>query len=68
MLNWLWKKLGYHICEEFTQWQTFQQNRTRMATEEEWFMHDIKTVAYSVRYQRRRCTLCGKVEERKLDF
>lgn len=21
MLNWLRKKLGYHVCEEFTEWE-----------------------------------------------
>lgn len=29
MLNWLRKRLGIHVYEEFTQWETHQQKFTR---------------------------------------
>ena len=29
MFNWLWRLLGYHVCEEFTRWEDRLMSSTR---------------------------------------
>lgn len=67
-MNWLWKKLGYHVCEEFTQWETRQENFTRPVRDmtERIKLGWVTTVEYTKRWQERRCTICGVMEQRSL--
>jgi hypothetical protein len=63
MFNFFWKWLGYHMCEEFTQWQV---------EKEEW----VKTIIvnnipvmempYVEKIQTRQCTICGKTQRNKI--
>ena len=68
MFNWFWKWLGYHVCEEFTQWAEREWVCTRAATSAERAYGNIKQVKYRKRVQERRCTLCGKIEQRLLSL
>ena len=64
MLNWLKKKLGYHVCEEWTQWETHEIQCVVVP-----YVGGlpIQTMEYTVtrRYQERRCTIC---ERRQLNL
>lgn len=77
-MNWLWKYLGYHVCEEFTQWERKAERRARMpVTFEErlhvmtrqvpWNQADDGLIRYERKWQERRCTLCGKIQQRDLE-
>lgn len=68
MWNWLKKKLGYHVCEEFTQWETKLVHCTRLADPKEVVMNQTTTVEYTEKFQERRCTLCGKISQESLEF
>ena len=66
MLDWLWKKFGYHVCEEFTQWETHKARFQRPATSKEVIWNEVTVVEYTRRWQERRCTLCGQLQQRQL--
>ena len=70
MLNWLWKMWGFHVCEEFTQWSERRWQCERAATFEEWMGSGctVKKVKYTSRVQERSCTICGKIEQRRLEI
>ena len=63
-----WKWLGYHVCEEFTQWEKRAFVRTRAATRDERTWGNVQTVRFCVNYQERRCVICGKIQQRALKF
>jgi hypothetical protein len=67
-LNWLWKRLGYHVCEEFTQWETYEGKYSRPTSYEQdgsiWI--ETKKITFTRRWQERRCTICGRLEQRDL--
>lgn len=69
MFNWIKKKFGYHVCEEFTQWTdrsvTYCTTHTRIGGV---LVALADPNRWSERFQERRCTTCGKVEQRKLEF
>ena len=72
MFNWFWKLLGYHVCEEFTQWKVKLARFSRPATYEEVINGQcagvqISRVSYSNRWQERQCTICGKLYQRELE-
>ena len=67
MFNWLRKKLGYHVCEEFTQWKTYKGTYERQATRQEVIWNGVSVVAFTKRWQERCCTICSKIQQRSLD-
>ena len=70
MFNWFWKWLGYHVCEEFTRWETKQANysRPRVRYDDGCFQeYSEERITYTRRWQERTCTICGKVEQRELN-
>ena len=68
MLEWLWKRLGYHVCEEFTQWQDCRGTYTRPTTVEldGMLALDVDQITYSRRWQERSCTICGLIQQRDI--
>lgn len=62
------KRLGYHVCEEFTRWEKKQCNYERPATIE----HDgvlavgQKKVVWTVYWMERKCTTCGMIYQKRL--
>ena len=67
ILNWIRKRFGYHVCEEFTQWEDVTRQMVRAPTEDEvWNGGKIGTmIEYIEKWQLRRCTMCGKIETRQ---
>lgn len=51
MIRWLKKKLGYHVCERFSQWH----EHWRIIGRRVW------------RVQKRRCVECGREFQRRLE-
>lgn len=68
LYNWLLKKLGYHVCEEFTQWENKEALFSRPATMEEYVSANTRTIEFTRRWQERQCTICGKIEQRTLRY
>lgn len=68
MFDWFWGWYGYHVCEEFTQWETREVVARRPASLAEQAMHNVTAVRVNVRLQERRCTVCGIIQQRKLDL
>lgn len=72
-INWLKKRLGYHVCEEFTQWETKEARYSRPTTLADGIMPDFfnnettKEIIWNERWQERRCTICGEIQQRKLN-
>lgn len=65
MFNQLWKWLGYHVCEEFTQWE--KVTATVVVTPYIGKLPVLKMQHEATRtWQERRCTLCGKIYKEKL--
>lgn len=68
----LWSKLfgsgeSGHVCEEFTRWTTREAETVRAPTHEEWMRGNVRTrIKEAVRFQERECTICGKIEQRKI--
>lgn len=63
-LDWLREKLGYHVCREFTRWET--------RTEQGVIAHTrggviVSEVPYSELVQVRGCTICGKIYRSKVE-
>lgn len=59
-MNWFWKWLGYHVCEEFTQWEEGTHYATIIPLMNGLPVPSLKqTVSRTI--QSRRCTICGKV-------
>lgn len=54
MLGWLYKMLGYHVCEAFTNWEDRLAVFTRVATGTEFAVTGIKKVQSVRRWQERR--------------
>lgn len=67
IFDWLRKQMGYHVCEEFTQWKTMIHRYSRLAVPKEVMFNNVTTVEFTKRTQERQCTICGKIQQRKLD-
>jgi hypothetical protein len=61
----LLKFLGFHVCEEFTQWQTREAEFLKTPC-----VGGIPIITgqhlVTRRWQERQCTLCGKMEQRQI--
>ena len=68
MFNWFWKWLGYHVCEEFTQWENHTHIMKRAATLTERSQAGWREVSYLESWQQRACTLCGKIQQREVKY
>jgi hypothetical protein len=71
VLHWLRRWFGWDCCGEWTQWETLQAEYSRPPRDSlEWI--SLGTTATQVRYtrrwQERRCTLCGRVQQQELQF
>jgi hypothetical protein len=67
LLNWLRKKMGYHVCEEFTQWIEYERLFERQAYHNEPAFIKSGVVRFTTRWQERKCTICGKIQQEVLD-
>lgn len=65
LIAWIKKKLGYHVCEEFTQWEDY-----KVVAEVRHVMGEIDLGTQTVqRYvQLRRCTICGELQTRRVNL
>lgn len=63
MISKIKRLLGYHVCEEFTQWELIENEGIKIYS---YSGIPVKEVPIIMRYQRRRCTLCGKIQEIRL--
>ena len=70
ILNWLKKKLGYHVCEEFTRWETRVglYERPCGPGDGNQYFAGVKTIEFSRRWQERTCTICGKTQQRSMEL
>lgn len=77
IINWLKKKLGFHVCEEFTQWaivtkecsrvpSSFSDRTHVMLRQTPWNQVDDGLIHYTRTWQQRKCTLCGKWQREDL--
>lgn len=65
LLDWIRKRLGYHVCEEFTQWETVVGHYSnKLISSQRGTVAEWKSTE---RWQERCCTICGKVQQQKLD-
>lgn len=64
-MGWFWKWLGYHVCEEFTQWQTVQVNCTVVPVIGGMPIESMSSEC-TRSHQERTCTICGKLHQRPL--
>ncbi len=72
MFNWLWKWFGWHVCEEFTRWERRTAKCSRLPTNSEVFNGLlanvlISTITFTKTWQERCCTICGKIQQRRLE-
>ena len=56
LINWFHKRLGYHVCEEFTRWETKQVDCTVVLP-----LLGPERFEDTKRWQERECTICDKV-------
>ena len=67
LIDWLQRRLGFHVCDEFTQWEELSGRFSRPRD-----IDDIRagvlteTIEFTSRWQERQCTICGKIEQRRL--
>ncbi len=72
MLDWLWRWFGWHVCEEFTRWDRHAAQCERPATESEVFAGamagvSVHTITFTKVWQERQCTICSKIQQRRLE-
>lgn len=67
MFNWIKAKLGYHVCEEFTQWKRRVMNYSRDPSPGDYSYVTGKQITWTESWQERRCTLCGKIQQEVLE-
>ena len=70
LTKWIRKRLGHHVCEEWTQWE--QKRAEYVKTHYYIGDSDIPfemthPQEYTRQWQERRCTICGLIERRGLD-
>ena len=68
-MNWLWKLLGYHVCERFTKWETQEATFTRPVTYRDGLACADRTeLTYTRRWQERTCEDCGKMQQLEINL
>ncbi len=68
MIQLLRQILGMTCCTEFTQWETKSFTRERAPTDKEWIRSNVEVVTERRRFQERHCTICGKIQQRRLKW
>jgi hypothetical protein len=69
ILAWLRKRLGHHVCEEFTRWETFKANCSRVPYSlDERVSAGTTEIEFTRRWQERQCTICGAIQQRELEY
>jgi len=66
MIGWLKKRFGYHVCEEFTQWELI--NIRYYAAFHPDGTGDETAFTGSKSFMQRACTVCGRVWQKKLKY
>lgn len=59
---------GYKCCGEFTQWEDVTKNFSRPADLLEPGYVNCESIEFTRRWQERKCTLCGKIQQRPLEL
>lgn len=71
MINWIRKRLGHHVCEEFTKWAIREVECFRVPSSARETIAALNEpdgrIHYIRRFQERECTECGKLQQRELD-
>ena len=68
MIRFIKRLLGHHVCDEFTQWD----RKSRQICVSLRYPEDGRIALYrptalrTIHWQERRCTICGKMEQRML--
>jgi hypothetical protein len=68
MKSFIYRLLGWECCGEWTQWTTRQADFERPAK----YSLDgeialrTDTIVYTLRWQERQCTVCGRMQQRDL--
>ena len=66
MFNWFWKRLGYHVCEEFTRWRQRESVSSCAPWEVDWIKGVVR-VETVTRYLERECTICGLIQRKTIE-
>ena len=66
MLDLIRKKLGYHVCEEFTQWEAHTTFHHYVRPSDLIEPNPNLVIDYVDRWQERRCTICGRIYQKEL--
>lgn len=69
MIKWIRKKLGYHICEDFTEWKHNQRTHARLPNHRDDTLTQIvrnEKIYNTVYWQERKCKICGFIQHKKL--
>ncbi len=70
LTNWIRKRLGHHVCEEFTRWERREQDFLKTHEWDDVFGETRvlpKPQKYTRVWQERQCTICGKIEQQSLE-
>ena len=69
-LDWLASFYGGHVCNEFTRYEIREENFTRQTSVEKDGTLALKTdeIEFTRRWQERQCTICGVMQQRRLEF
>ncbi len=59
---------GQTCCVEFTQWELHERSVERAPTSREWLYSSATKVTEVYRWQERHCTICGKIQQQKLEW
>ncbi|MDE2104711.1 MAG: hypothetical protein KGL39_46170 [Patescibacteria group bacterium] len=70
MIRWLKKKLGYHVCEQFSQWERNAVDCTRPVdwTDGNCYLNGQTTIEFTRKWQQRHCLECGKIQQKRLEY
>jgi len=69
--GWLLGRLfGFTCCREFTPWEIKSAKYTRIPKDlwEQGVTNVNGYVEYELRWQQRQCTVCGKIQQKKLKY
>ena len=68
MIHWLKKKLGYHVCEHFTQWERKVTERNLVYFTSFGFPIPNSDHVERIIWQERTCTECGRIFQKLLNY
>jgi hypothetical protein len=70
MINFILRLLGWRCCGEWTQWEVRSQNYSRPVrySDGNVYLAGEKRLEYTQKWQERRCTMCGKIQQKPLEY